>query len=78
MDDVTEPRHTHRRQQCHLTATSHTGATFLLPKTGGLCGPSSMEPEAASFWTVVLLFNSCSSGELGMSYIRSLQTICNI
>lgn len=57
MDDVTEPCHAHRRQQCHLTATGHTGAIFPLPKTRGLCGHSSMEPEAASFWTqVVSLF----------------------
>lgn len=30
---------------------SHTGAAaFPLPKTCGLCGRSSMEPEAASCW----------------------------
>lgn len=29
---------------------SHTGAAFPLPKTCGLCGHGSMEPEAASCW----------------------------
>lgn len=33
-----------------LGPVSHTGAPFCLPNTCGLCGHSSMEPEAASCW----------------------------